>query len=91
MKIEGSERKAVSCQCGHCGYFEFAPESASKVVNELKEKEATLKLRQRIIKMSKGRLGVYLSKDVVESLGLEAGEEIFISVPDDKHIVIGLE
>ncbi len=91
VKIEGADKKAVSYQCGNCGHFEFSKQSASRVVNELKEKEAALKLSQKIIKLSKGRLGIYLNKDVVESLGLKAGEEIRISVPDDKHIVIGLE
>jgi len=33
---------------------------------------------------------MYFNKDVARSLGLEAGKEILIAVPDKKHIVLKL-
>ena len=46
------------------------------------------KISQKIIKLSKDRLGMYFNKNIVESLGLKSGEEIQISVPDKKHIML---
>ena|SRR3989344_8544548 len=88
VDIEGSYQKAISYQCTKCDYFEFEEKSAAKVVKELKTKETTLKIRQKIIKLSQGRLGMYFNKNVVESLELKAGEEVYVSVPDKDHIVL---
>jgi len=86
--IEGAEQKAISHQCTRCDYFEFEEKSAAKVVKELKSKETPLKIRQKIIKISKDRLGMYFNKNIVESLELKAGEEVFVSVPDKDHIIL---
>ncbi len=86
--VEGAVQKAVSYQCAKCGYFEFEGKSASKVVKELKARETPLKIRQNIIKLSEGRLGLYLNKNIVQSLDLKAGEELQVSVPDKEHIVL---
>ena len=88
VNIEGAEQKAISYQCAKCDFFEFEQESAARVVKELKSKETPLKIRQRIIKLSQGRLGMYFNKSVVESLELKAGEEVQISVPDKDHIIL---
>ena len=88
VNVEGAEQKAISYQCSRCGYFEFEEKSAAKVVKELKSKETPLKIRQKIIKLSQGRLGMYFNKNVVESLDLKAGEEIHVSVPDKGHIIL---
>ena len=90
VSVENAEQKAASYQCQKCDYFEFEQESAAKVVKELKMKESPLKIKQKIVKISKDRLGIYFNKNVVESLELEAGENIFVSVPDRKHIVLKL-
>ena len=37
------------------------------------------------------KLGIYFNNNVVRSLGLKKGEEIYISVPDRKHIVLELQ
>lgn len=88
VNVEGAEQKAISYQCSRCGYFEFEEKSAAKVVKELKYKETPLKIRQKIIKLSQGRLGMYFNKNIVESLELKAGEEIQVSVPDKDHMVL---
>ena len=89
VEIEDAESRAMSYQC-KCGYFTFDPRSAIKVIKEIKAKETPLFIQQRIIKLSKGRLGMYFNKDVARSLKLEAGKEILIAVPDKKHIVLKL-
>ena len=87
VEVEGAESKAISYQCKKCGYAEFEPKSSAKVVKELKEK-SPLKIKQKIIKLSKDRLGMYLNKNIVDSLNLKSGETVYISVPDKKHILV---
>ena len=89
VKVSGATSKAVSYQCPKGDYFEFEPESSRKVVEELRE--TPLKIKQKIIKLSQDRLGVYFNNNVVRSLGLKKGEEIYVSVPDKKHIVLELD
>ncbi len=91
VEIEGATNKALSYQCPKCDYVEFEKESAIKVIEELKQKETPLQIRQKIIKLSQNRLGIYLNQNIVRSLNIKAGEEIFISVPDKKHIILNLE
>lgn len=88
VNIEGAKQKAMSYQCTKCDYFEFEEKSAAKVVKELKFKETPLRIRQKIIKISKDRLGMYFNKNIVESLELKAGEEVFVSIPDKEHIML---
>jgi|SRR3989344_3475658 len=86
--IEGAEQKAVSYQCSKCDYIEFEEKSAARVVRELKSKETPLRIKQKIIKLSQDRLGMYFNKNIVESLDLKAGEEVQVSVPDKDHIIL---
>ena len=88
VRIEGAGQKAISYQCQKCDYFEFEEKSAAKVIQELKSKETPLRIKQKIIKLSQGRLGMYFNKNVAESLELKAGEEVYISVPDKEHIIL---
>ena len=90
VNVEGARQKAISYQCAKCDFFEFEEKSAAKVVKELKSRETPLKIRQKIIKLSQGRLGMYFNKNIVESLELKPGEEVYISVPDKNHIILKL-
>lgn len=92
VKVEGAKNKAISYQCPKCGHFEFEKESADRVVEELKLKEESpLRIKQRVIKLSKDRIGMYFNQDVARSVDLRPGKEIYVSVPDKKHILIKLE
>ncbi len=91
VDVEDAKTKAISYQCPNCDYFTFEPKSAIEVVREIKEKESPLKMKQKIVKLSKDRLGVYFNKDLIRSLKLASGKEVFISVPDKKRIVLKLE
>lgn len=89
VKVHGASSKAVSYQCPDCEYFEFEPISSEKVIEELRE--TPLKIRQKIVKLSQDRLGVYFNNNIVRSLDLKSGEEVLVSVPDRKHIVMELK
>lgn len=86
VNVYGAKQKAVSYQCQGCDYFEFEPTSSKKVLEELRE--APLKIKQRIVKLSQDRLGIYLNNHVVRSLKLKKGEDVYVSVPDKKHIIV---
>ena len=86
--IEDAKTKAISYQCPNCDYFTFEPKSSIQVLREIKENESPLKMKQKIIKLSKDRLGIYFNKDIVQSLNLKSGEEVLISIPDKKRIVL---
>jgi len=86
VKVHGATQKVASYQCTHCDYFEFESISSEKVLAELSE--GPLKIRQKIVKLSGDRLGIYFNHHVVESLHLKKGEELLLSVPDKKHIVL---
>ena len=87
VEIEGAENKVTSYQCPS-GHVEFEKKSAARVVKELKLKESPLKIKQKIVKLSSNRLGFYFNQNIVRSLNLKAGEEVYISVPDKKRIII---
>ena len=88
VKVQGAQSKVISYQCSRCDYFEFEPTSSKRVVEELRE--TPLKIKQKIVKLSQDRLGVYFNSHVVRSLKLKKGEEIYVSVPDKKHIILEL-
>ena len=89
-KIQDAGSPVISYQCGKCGYFDFEEKSINKAINEIKLKETTLKIKQKIIKLSHGRLGMYINKDVARSLNLKGGEEVYVSVPDRKHLLVNM-
>jgi hypothetical protein len=88
VRIAGAKNKAISHQCPTCEYTEFEKQSTKKVIEELRENP--LKIKQKVIKLSQDRLGIYLNKHIIESLGIKQGEEISVTVPDKKHILIQL-
>ena len=88
VNVHGAKSKATSYQCHKCDYFEFEPLSSRKVVEELHE--SPLKIKQKIVKLSQERLGIYFNKNIVNSLNIKKGEEIYVSVPDSRHIILEL-
>lgn len=89
VRVYGAKSKITSYQCPKCHYFEFEPESSKKVVAELRE--TPLKIKQNIIKLSQDRLGIYFNANIIRSLGLKKGEEVYLSVPDKGHILLELQ
>lgn len=86
VSVEGARQKATSFQCPKCSFIEYDPISSKKVVEELRN--TPLQIRQKVVKLSEGRLGIYFSKDIIRSIGLKQGEEVYISIPDKKHMVM---
>ena len=91
VEVEDAKNKVDSYQCTECGYFEFEKDSSKKVIEELREKECTLNIKQKIIKLSKDRLGVYINTDIARCLDLKSGQNVYTSVPDKKTIVLKIK
>ena len=89
VKVYGANSKVISYQCPDCNYFEFDSNSSKKVLEELRE--PTLKIKQKIVKLSQDRLGVYFNQNVIRSLDLKNGEDVYVSIPDKKHIILELK
>lgn len=88
LKIQDAKSPVESYQCAKCGYFDFEKHSIHKAIAEIKEHENPLKIKQKIIKLSHDRLGMYINRDVARSLNIKGGEEVYVSVPDKNHFVI---
>lgn len=86
VRVQGAKNKVLSYQCQQCDYFEFEPLTSQKVVEELRE--TPLKIKQKIVKLSQDRLGIYFNKHIIQSLKLKKGEEVSVSVPDKRHILV---
>lgn len=90
VKIQDADSPVMSYQCGKCGYFDFEEKSINKAINEIKTKESPLKIKQKIIKLSHNRLGMYINRDVARTLNLKGGEDVYVSVPDKKRLVVNI-
>jgi len=88
VKIQDADSPVTSYQCAECGYFDFENKSINKAIDEIKAKEAPLTIKQKVIKLSHDRLGMYFNRDIARSLNLRAGEDVYVSVPDKNHMVI---
>lgn len=90
VRIQDADSLVASYQCAKCGYFDFEAASMNKAIGEIKAKEAPLKIKQKIIKLSHDRLGMYINRDVARSLKLKGGEDVYVSVPGKKRLVIDI-
>jgi hypothetical protein len=83
VKIEDADSLVATHQCA-CGNFCFEDDSIRQALKEINH----LKIRQRVVKISKNRLGMYFNRDVVRCLGLEGGEDIYVSMPAKNKVLI---
>ncbi len=90
VKIQDAGSPVMSYQCSKCRYFNFEKKSINKAIEEIRLKEAALKIKQKVIKLSHDRLGMYINRDVARSLNLKGGEDVYVSVPDNKHMVVDI-
>lgn len=90
VSIQDADSPVTSYQCSKCGYFDFEEKSIQDAIREIKAKEVPLQIRQKIIKLSQDRLGMYINRDVARSLNLKGGEDVYVSVPDKKHMVVNV-
>lgn len=89
VRIEGAKTRIGSNQCPKCEYFNFDKKNQDKILEELRQEH--LKIKQKVIKLSSNRLGIYFNKHIINSLNIKAGEEISVTVPDKKHILLTLK
>ena len=90
VKVQDADSPVTSYQCGECGYFDFEEKTMNRAIGEIKAKEAPLKIKQKIIKLSHDRLGMYINRDVARSLNLKGGEDVYVSVPDKNRLIVNL-
>lgn len=88
VKIQDADSPVTSYQCPDCDYFDFEDISMNKAIAEIKKKETALQIKQKVIKLSHDRLGMYFNRDIARSLNLKGGEDIYVSVPDKNHLVV---
>lgn len=91
VKIQDADSPVISHQCANCGYFDFEEKSINQAISEIKIKEAPLVIKQKIIKLSHNRLGMYINRDIARSLNLKGGEDVYVSVPDKKHLLLNIK
>ena len=89
VKVQGADNRAISYQCPKCDYFEFEPIYSQMVIEELRE--TPLKIKQKIVKISQDRLGIYFNNNIIRSLNLKKGKEGYVSIPDKNHIILELK
>ena len=86
VEVEDADLPTMGYECAKCGELFFNGEKSRLLVENLKKKEAALKnppefgLQRKIIKLSKDRLGIYLSKDLTRSTAFKAGQEIELKI-----------
>ncbi len=96
VRVEGSDITSKGWKCKICGHYVFDEEGGRTIVDDLETSEAieklpALNIEQRIIKLSKDRLGMYLPKDVVRCTGIEKGKRVYISVLDKKKLLLTVD
>jgi hypothetical protein len=93
VKVEGTDVASECTECANCGNLSFDQKAGRAVVGDLRKKEflkefPALSIRQRVVKLSKDRLGFYFSKDVIRCAKIKAGCSVDVRLLDKKHILL---
>lgn len=93
VEVEDSDLNSEGFECKKCGELFFNKEKSKKIVEDLKTKELmknlpALSIKQKVIKLSKDRLGFYFNKDIIRCTNLKAGESIEVRLLTKKHILL---
>lgn len=93
VEVEGSGLHSKGFECTKCGELFFEREKGREIVEDLRQKEflkelPALSIKQKVVKLSKDRLGFYFNKDIVRCVNLKHGEEIQVRLLDKKRILI---
>jgi hypothetical protein len=96
VKVEDSDLPSRGFECKKCGELFFDEKKSKAIVAHLKKKELlgdlpALSIRQKIIKLSKNRLGFYFNKDIARCAKLKAGEPIEVRLLDKKRIMVEIK
>ncbi len=93
VDVEDSGLPSEGFECKKCGELFFDEKKSKAVVEDLKRTKLlkelpVLSIRQKIIKLSKNRLGFYFNKDLARCAKLKAGEPIEVRLLDKKTIMV---
>lgn len=96
VDVEDSDLPSEGFECRKCGELLFDEEKSRAVVENLKKKELlrelpVLSIKQKVIKLSKNRLGFYFNKDIARCTNLKGGEPIEVRVLDKKRILVEMK
>lgn len=96
VEVEDSDLPSEGFECVKCGELFFDEEKSKAVVANLKRKELlsdlpALSVKQKIVKLSKDRIGFYFNKDIARCADLKPGEEIEVRLLDKKRILVEVE
>jgi len=89
VEVEGTHLPGKGYECGKCGNILFDKEKGRAIVEDLKKKELpALQIKQKVVKLSKDRLGFYFNKDIARCAALKPGAELRVSLLDKKHLLL---
>ncbi|HIH21371.1 MAG: hypothetical protein J4478_00535 [Candidatus Diapherotrites archaeon] len=96
VEVEGSDLHSEGFECVKCGELFFDEEKSRKVVADLRKREfleelPALSIKQKVVKLSKDRLGFYFNKDIARCVNLKPGGEIEVRLLDKKRILVEVE
>lgn len=96
LEVEDSDLPSEGFECRKCGELFFDERKSKEVVEDLKRKELlnelpALSIKQKVIKLSKNRLGFYFNKDIARCAKLKAGEPIEVRLLNKKKILLEIE
>ena len=93
VKAENSDLGSEGFECKQCGELLFDEKKSKAIDEDHKRKDLcqelpALSIRQKVIKLSKNRLGFYFNKDIARCAKLKAGEPIEVRLLDKKRIMV---
>ena len=96
IEVEGSGLHSEGFECTKCGELFFESEKGREIVEDLRQREflkelPALSIKQKVVKLSKDRLGFYFNKDIARCVNLKPGEEIQVRLLDKKRILIEVD
>ena len=69
VHVEDTDKTTTGWKCKDCGEYYFDQAESKAIYEDLSQKETpALNIKQKIVKLSKDRLGIYLNKDVIRCI-----------------------
>jgi hypothetical protein len=92
VELEESEITVEGLICPKCYELKFEEETVAEAMEDyreyLKTEKPLLKLKRKISQMSGKRMGIYFPQDLIDSLKIQAGEDVELYPINKDAIVI---
>lgn len=92
VELEESEITVEGLICPKCYELKFEEETVAEAMEDyheyLKTEKPLLKLKRKISQMSGKRMGIYFPQDLIDSLKIQAGEDVEVYPINKDTIVI---